>query len=167
MEIRQGGIADLEPVLMTVRACVIDLGKRGIFQWNENYPTPDIIRADIEEGHLYLLSDGNFCAGIIVLNEKQEDEWRAIRWSADNARPLVVHRLLVHPCAQGNGTGRMLMDFALVFATRNGFDSIRFDVYSGNPRLVETYERMGCVRRGEVFFRFRELPFYCYEKTLA
>jgi GNAT superfamily N-acetyltransferase len=149
-------------IMATLAACVADLVRRGIYQWNEDYPGEDVIREDIDRGHLFIIREADLCAGIIVLNELQDAEWSSVPW-APSRRPLAVHRLLVHPDRQREGVGRALMGFAMRRGRELGCDALRFDVYSGNPELVRTYERMGCVRRGEVFFPHRELSFYCYD----
>jgi len=156
-------LADLESIVRTARECVIDLRAKGIAQWNDEYPREDILIQDVEKGNLWLVNDSRRGLAMIVLNEDQDDEWGSVTWSSGHVKPLVAHRLMVAPEFQGRGIARMLMDFALDRAASRGHDVIRFDVYSGNPELVATYERMGCMKRGEVFFIGRDLPFYCYE----
>ena len=154
---------DIPLIMATIEACVRDLIDKGIYQWNDNYPTEQIINSDLEGKFLYLIKNKQECLAIIVINEVQDEEWKKVDWSQSSRKPLAVHRLLVHPRFQKRGLGRRLMDFALKYANENKYDSIRFDVYTGNPGLIDTYEKMGCVKRGEVYFPFRELPFGCYE----
>jgi ribosomal protein S18 acetylase RimI-like enzyme len=89
-----------------------------------------------------------------------------IQWSDNIKKPLIIHRLAVDIKWQNKGIGRKMMDFAIEFAEKKGFGSIRFDVYSGNPGLITTYDKMGCIKKGEVIFPHRDLPFYCYELNL-
>ena len=91
-----------------------------------------------------------------MLNEWQSPEYVELTW--DRARPLVVHRLCVHPERQKTGAARILMDFAETEAARRGYDSIRLDTYTGNPRAVALYERRGYRIAGYVRFRRRKLP---------
>ncbi len=167
MKIQKATINDLPMIMKTTSACVADLLTKGISQWNDNYPTEDIFIRDIDKGDLYIISEDDTCIAVIVINQCQEDEWKKVEWSTRSSRPLVVHRLMVHPGFQMQGVGRELMDFAAGYARGNGFDSIRFDAYSGNPGLLDTYEKMGCVRKGQVYFPHRELLFFCYEVDLG
>ena len=166
MKIELGTINDISKITKTVSYCIIDLIDKKIYQWNENHPTNEIFINDINNNELFIIKDDNICIGVIVLNEHQANEWRTVQWSKLNSRPLIIHRLIVHPAFQRRGIGRTLIDFAINYTKTNKFDSIRFDVYSGNPDLIKTYEKMGCVKRGEVMFPYRELPFFCYELDL-
>jgi len=163
MKIIKAEYKDLIPVMDTVGACVAHLREQGIYQWNEMYPTEKVLEEDIREGTLYIVKYGETCRGMVVLNQVHDTEWKNAHWSEDCENPLCVHRLIVHPEWQNQGVGRALMEFAHSYAVDNNHDCIRFDAYSGNPPLVETYQRMGCKKTGEAIFPYRELPFWCYE----
>ncbi len=163
MKIIKAEYKDLIPVMDTVGACVAHLREQGIYQWNEMYPTEKVLAEDIRAGTLYIVNDGETCRGMVVLNQVHDTEWKNAHWSEDCENPLCVHRLIVHPEWQNQGVGRALMEFAHSYAVDNNHDCIRFDAYSGNPPLVETYQRMGCKKTGEAIFPYRELPFWCYE----
>jgi len=57
-----------------------------------------------------------------------------------------------------------MMVFAESFAANHNFSCIRLDAYTGNPRALALYERLGYQQAGQVFFPRRELPFACFEK---
>jgi len=166
MKIVKAAHKDLRQVMETVRACVAHLREQGIYQWNEMYPTEKVLAEDIRDGTLFILRDDETCRGMVVLNRVHDIEWKDADWSEDCKHPLCVHRLIVHPLWQNRGVGRALMEFAYTHAIHNNHDCVRFDAYSGNPRLVETYRRMGCRRTGEAMFPYRELPFICFEIKL-
>jgi ribosomal protein S18 acetylase RimI-like enzyme len=152
--------------MKTINACVKDLRDRNIYQWNENYPNDEIIKKDIENNSLHIIKIENECLAIIVINEIQDEEWKKVTWSKTNNKPLVIHRLIVHPNSQSKGIGKKLITFAIDYAIQNNYDSIRFDAYSENKNLLEMYERMNCIKKGEVYFPHREKSFYCYERNL-
>ena len=166
MNITLANINDLIQIIETIKMCISDLGKKGIYQWNENYPTEKIIQNDIENNNLYIIKDNCQIISLMTINEVQEKEWETINWSLKNTKPLCIHRLIIHPSWQKKGLGREFLKFAIEFAHNNKNDSIRFDAYSGNPELITTYTKSGCKKRGEVFFPFREMPFYCFEMDL-
>ena len=105
----------------------------------------------------------------MVLNEKQDQEYKEIGWStADEDKNIVVHRLAVHPLEQGKGIGRMLADFAEQWAKENHYDAIRLDTYSQNPRNQKFYMKRGYKDLGSVFLQYKkEHPYYCYELLLG
>ena len=163
MEIILAQQKDIVDILHMINSCVNDLRNNGIFQWDENYPSKTIIKDDIKKKELYAIRHNNKSIAIIVINEFQDKEWETVLWSEKIKKPLIIHRLTVDINWQKKGIGRKLIDFALNYARENKYDSVRFDVYSGNPDLIKTYEKMGCEKKGEVYFPHRELPFYCYE----
>ncbi len=147
--------------------CKLAMEKEGIFQWNQSYPNIEVISSDILRGHSYGLYDENekTCVGVISINTDQEPEYKSVKWE-DIGLVLIIHRLAIAPSHQNNGFARSLMDFAENYGLKNGFTSIRLDAYSGNLRAINFYEKRGYIKRGEIYFAGRDLPFFCLEKKL-
>jgi ribosomal protein S18 acetylase RimI-like enzyme len=166
MNILPASRGDFERILSLLKSCTAHMQSQGIFQWNDYYPTPAIIEADLQEGTLYLLREDSDMRGMIVLNEAQSPEYAQLHWSVDEGRHLVVHQLAVSPRWQRQGIAARLMEFAEDHASQHRYTSIRLDAYSGNPGALALYEHRGYHKVGELFFPRRELPFYCYEKVI-
>jgi ribosomal protein S18 acetylase RimI-like enzyme len=165
MRIVQAQASDVAGIMELLRQCVQHLIASGSDQWDDVYPDAATIADDIHDGSLYMAMDAAACAGIVALDEVQSPEYRQIQWTTPGHRILVVHRLAVRPAMQGQGIADFLMAFAEQYAAKNGYDSIRLDAYTGNPRAIRLYERRGYIRTGQVFFPRRTLPFNCYEKV--
>jgi GNAT superfamily N-acetyltransferase len=73
----------------------------------------------------------------------------------------------VHPNWHKKKIATKIMKFAEDFALENNYISIRLDVYSRNFRGVGLYESCGYKRTGQVHFRNKKPPFFCYEKILT
>jgi ribosomal protein S18 acetylase RimI-like enzyme len=99
-----------------------------------------------------------------VLNEHQDPEYSDVAWAHCEGKALIVHRLSVHPDAQGQNVATRLMDFAEHRAIACGYSAIRLDAFTENPAAVLLYEKRGYRRAGTVVFR--KGPFYCFEKGL-
>lgn len=153
-------------IMRLLSECIKDMDKSGIRQWGDFYPTIDIVTEDVHSKSMYVTKHESQCIGIIALSEKQNAQYKQVKWLTDLGRVLVVYRLAVHPEWQHQGIARRLMDFAEQFAVENNYDSIRLDAYSGNPRAVRFYERRGYKKVGQVYFPKRDMPFYCFEKVL-
>jgi ribosomal protein S18 acetylase RimI-like enzyme len=172
MDVAQAAAVDLDAVMLIVGLCVHQMRDRGSDQWDELYPTREILAGDIAAGNLWVLrearlhetNDTSAIIGAVVLNEAQPPEYAQLTWRG--TKPLVIHRLCVHPDRQGSGAARQLMTFAESRAARHGYDSVRLDTYSGNPRAVALYEGRGYRISGYVRFRRRTLPFICFELPL-
>lgn len=145
--------------------CRTALLEQGILQWDKLYPTAEIVRADIADRRLYLLTLSGICRAVVTIDVKKEAQYSTVLWTT--AEPaLIVHRLCVEPGFQGHGYGRQLMDYVETYARHHRYTSLRLDAYSGNPRAVALYQRLGYHEAGRVFFPRRVLPFKCFELSL-
>ncbi|UCG67989.1 MAG: GNAT family N-acetyltransferase [Thermoplasmata archaeon] len=157
---------DLPEVIDLIFVCVKDMGLRGIHQWDEQYPTPDIFSKDIQDKTLYLAKEGKKIIATLVITDEQELEYIPVDWIVKKGKHLIVHRLAVHPKWQSKGIAKNLMEYAEEHARKNGYSSIRLDTYCKNPRGIGFYEGLGYKRTGEIFFPTHDLPFFCFEKVL-
>jgi len=157
---------DLNSIMNMISECIKSMETQGIYQWNKDYPNFEIIENDIKNGFGYIVRNNNQCVAYAAIDEAQSPEYSQINWSADGSKVLVIHRLCVHPAFQGKGIARRLMNFMEDFAVKNQYSCIRLDAYSENTIALKLYDSMGYQRLGQVFFPFRESPFYCYEKAL-
>lgn len=166
--IEPGRSTDADAILALTRSCGVHLRAQGIDQWDENYPDPARIADDLKQGTLFCYRDSGTIAGIIVLNETQDEEYAHVPWGTTEAQKnLVVHRLAVHPDNQGQGIARQLMDFAEDFAQRQGYDAIRLDTFSRNTRNQRFYLNRGYTEKGLVYLPYKkEHPYHCYELLL-
>ncbi|MCM4160149.1 GNAT family N-acetyltransferase [Antarcticibacterium flavum] len=141
--------------------------EKGIFQWNEHYPSREKLAADIDKEELYVLEEKKEILGIVVLTAHMDEEYIPIEWLTQSGNNLYIHRLATHPGVWGQGYGQSLMDFAEDFARRNNYDSVRLDTFSQNKRNHRFYESRGYKRLGNIFFpKQSEDPFHCYELVL-
>lgn len=167
MLIEKATYSDLEACLLITRSCADEMIKKGIFQWNETYPSKNILHKDIELHQLWKLTKNNTIIGIVVLTKIEDEEYKPVKWLTGNGNNLYVHRLAVHPTYQGQGYAQKLMSFAEKYAVNNNYNSIRLDTFSQNIRNQKFYQKRGYVKLAAIFFPNQsEHPFYCYEKIL-
>lgn len=165
--IRKATSSDVDSILLVTKACAKSMISKGIYQWNEHYPNAAAFEKDIKRNELYVLTNENIIIGTIVISTFMDDEYQSIKWLTPNDKNLYIHRLAVHPDYQGQGLAQKLMDFAEAYGSENGYDSIRLDTFSQNPRNQKFYERRNYKRLGSIYFpKQSEHPFYCYERLL-
>ena len=138
--------------------------EQGIPQWDEIYPNKAILNADIENKQMYLIEAEGRVAGFTVINEDQSSEYTGVAWKYDG-RPLVVHRLTIHPDYQRRRLASHLMDFAEEMAAAENYDCIRLDAFTLNRAAFAMYEKRGYRRAAIV--RFRKGDFFCFEKKIS
>jgi len=155
---------DLPQVLDLVRDVIFDMNKNGNEQWNEEYPKPGLFESDIQNKEMHAMKDGGKIVGIITLSEKQDKQYDDIKWTDRLERPLMVHRLAVHPKWHRKGIATKLMEFAGEYAQKHAYSSIRLDTYHKNERSRAMFLKMGYLRRpGHIHFPECRGPYYCYE----
>ena len=165
--IRKAKLPEIAEILELTRACGKEMASRGIYQWNDSYPSRTVLENDVDRNELYVLEDSGRLLGIIALTNLIDEEYKSVSWLTPNHNNLYVHRLAIDPKYQGLGFAQHLMSFAEDFARKGNFTSIRLDTFSQNPRNQKFYEQRGYSRLGVVYFPNQsEHPFYCYELVL-
>lgn len=157
---------DIDEIMAMVGEAIRQMESESIDQWNEDYPTREVFLSDLSVGTLFGIEQDDKILGIITVNEEQSPEYEELSWEGPNDNVAVIHRLVVHPQYQRQGLARILMDFAEDHAKKGGYDSIRLDAYSKNPRALRLYEQRGYKKIGKVMFPERNSPFFCYELIL-
>jgi GNAT superfamily N-acetyltransferase len=163
--VQAAGEQDVDLVLRLVQACITDMRRSGIEQWDEVYPDRATILGDVHGGTMYLASLDTAPVGALVVNDVQSPEYADVPWTIQAARVAVVHRLMIDPRYQGQGIARQLMNFAEAHAAGLGFDAVRLDAFSANPRALQLYQRLGYHDAGRV--TFRKGVFWCFEKRIG
>lgn len=166
MELVMSDIKDLPGIMNMITKCIECMESQGIYQWNEHYPTQEIIEEDIRREECYLMKKDDEIISYVAINDEQSPECDEVKWITNGEKVLVIHRLCVNPEYQGKGTARKVLKFITDYASDNGYSSIRLDAYSVNRRALNLYENYGFVRTGEIHFPYREYSFYCYEKVI-
>lgn len=165
--IRKAKQTDIEAILTMTKACAKAMIAKGIYQWNEHYPTEVAFINDLKRNELYVLLDRDKIIGSIVISTLMDEEYILIKWLSKNENNIYIHRLAIHPEYQEKGFAKKLMSFAETFAIENNYSSIRLDTFSKNERNQKFYELRGYKRLGDIFFpKQSEFPFYCYELVL-
>ncbi|MDD4796709.1 MAG: GNAT family N-acetyltransferase, partial [Eubacteriales bacterium] len=138
----------------------------GLGQWDENYPNSQGLHWDMEHGNAFVAVLGGRIVGAMTLDDTVEEQYDAIDWQVRG--PIQsIHRLCVHPDAQGGGYAARMVRFAEALAIQRGAAAIRLDTCSDNLRARQLYLNAGYVQRGTCVFPSRpELTFICMEKKL-
>ncbi len=164
MRIRPGVREEVDEIYRIAVSATREMDSQGISQWDDVYPSREMLTDDIAAQHLHVLESDNQMAGFLVIDEDQSPEYSEVDWQYAG-QALVVHRLTIDPAFQGRGLGKRLMHFAEDTATTNGYHCIRLDAFIYNPTALALYNGLGYRKAGIV--HFRKGPFQCYEKQIA
>ena len=165
--IRKAIVQDIPHIKKITEACAQHMIDQGIYQWNKNYPSLEVLTKDVKANNVYVYILKEEIVGTVMFSMEMDDFYCEIDWLTQDAKQLYVHRLAVHPSYQKQGIARGLMDFGEALAKEKKCLSIRLDTFSQNPRNNRFYQARKYQQVGQVFFAQKsEHPFYCYEKLL-
>lgn len=138
--------ADRGSIMDIVRSAQRSLAGLGIDQWQDGYPSEEIIMADIASGDGYVIvaDDGSVAAygAVKVGREADYDDIRGGAWRYDGDY-VVVHRLCVAESFLRSGLASMFFACAAQIARRSGRDIIRVDTHEGNVRMLSLLDKEG------------------------
>ena len=167
MKIRLANDKDIIRVLEITNACANHMINQNIFQWDENYPSQEAFKEDVQNNSLYVIEINNDILGCLCISAKIDDVYKNVKWLTLNERNIYLHRLAIHPDHQGKGLALKLMSYAEEFTIQKGYKSIRLDTFSGNPKNNKFYNLQGYTKLEKIFYRDQsDMPFHCYEKIL-
>ena len=147
-------------------AAVPDQIQKGIYHWDETYPTRDIIENDITGQKCYAVRENGVPAAALRIDGEQHPAYQAIGWKYGEPY-ICVHRLCVHPSFQGRGIARHIMKDVISLYSSLNYAAIRLDTYMLNRIAMKLYEGLGFERRGIVHFEGRgDREFMCFEFKL-
>ncbi|MFC7526668.1 GNAT family N-acetyltransferase [Parapedobacter sp. GCM10030251] len=163
---RKAEITDLHPVWDILQQAIIRRKQEGSNQWQDGYPNPDVIQKDIERGAGFVLTDKNTIIGYVAILVNDEPEYAKIegKWLTDGDF-VVVHRIAIAENHVGKGLAKRILAFVEDYAIDNHIRSVKADTNFDNMAMTKTFEKLGYVYCGEVYFRGS--PRRAYEKVLA
>jgi ribosomal protein S18 acetylase RimI-like enzyme len=164
MKVRSANIVDLELLMGITQRCIKNLDTKGIYQWDEIYPSRKDFQEDIANQTLYVVTSNSSknIAGCICINETEYPGYEKANW--EGFKFFVIHKIMVDPVFENQGIGKAAMCFADEFARSERKDSIRLDCFQKNLKANWFYQKLGYVIKGET--PFRKGMFNLYEKIV-
>jgi ribosomal protein S18 acetylase RimI-like enzyme len=166
MIIRKANKSDLGNIMLMYNSCVAGMIANGIDQWDESYPNTEVIMEDLIAQTYFVAIENDIIIAGINIDQNQDDTYLALDWKDKKNQFLVVHRLAVKVEFWNDGIGKSLMLFTENLVTEKGLNSIRLDTYSGNPKAMEFYRRLGYRELGTIDLKPEKDKYYCFEKII-
>ena len=129
--------------------------ENGRHQWTEDYPSPEIIRGDIESGNAYVLTVcGEVAAyGVVVLNGEPEYANLHDGTWLTYGDYYVVHRMAVAEKFRGKGMAKQFMLGVEYLCDLVCIPSIKVDTNHDNVEMLRMLPEMGYVRCGRIEYK--------------
>ena len=166
MKIRLAKTSDLNSIMKMYKSCVEGMIKNGIDQWDSSYPNSEVIQEDIKNGTYFIGEIEGEIVGGINIDNKQDPTYLDIDWEDTSDSFLVVHRLGVKQELWNKKIGKDLMLFTERLVIEKNLKSIRLDTYSGNPKAMEFYRRLGYKELGTIDLKPNKNKYHCFEKNI-
>ncbi len=165
MEFHRATAADLPTVMGLITQGRAALARRGIDQWQNGYPSPEVIGHDLTRGDGRLVRCGGTAAAYAAFvfdGEPAYERLEAGHWTADGPY-VAVHRLVVGDGFARRGIAAALLREAAREAQARGIRAFRIDTHPDNSYMRALLEKEGFAYRGLVRYEAERLA---YEKIL-
>lgn len=159
MLIRRARIEDIPSILSIVRSAQLSLCELGIDQWQDGYPSREVIEHDIANGVGYVacMEDETVVGyeAVVLSGEETYKQLPDKAWHTSD-RYVVVHRLCVLRECCRRGIAVELMHFAAKRAMENDIHDFRIDTHRGNVRMLAMMQRLGFEHCGRISYESGE-----------
>ena len=108
--------------------------------WDENYPSKELIKSDIQNKNLYVLKKDNKIIAVSFLGKKEEENED---WHLPYTKAYGVARICVSPEFQCKGIATIFMKYLIQEAKNNNVDTMHFHVCTKNISAIKMYQKVG------------------------
>ena len=149
MEIRLAFPNEVDAIMQVIEEAKKCLADAGSDQWQNGYPSTDIIIDDIISGQAYVALEEGELLAYAAVTKSPEETYEAIyeNWQAGESEYLVFHRIAVAADVQGQGVAQTFLEGLI-----EGFDYLDFrsDTHAENKAMQHIFEKLGFKQVGKV-----------------
>ena len=134
MEFRKTLKIDIDRIMDIMHQAQEYLKSRGVDQWQDGYPQPEIILNDIENEESYVAEMDGRVAGTLVISFRGEETYDEIyegEWLS-NDDYCVVHRVAMDINYRGKGLASDMLKYAEQLCKEKNIKSIKIDTHLDN-----------------------------------
>ena len=166
LQFRKASLPEIPQIWEILQKAIQRRKEDGSNQWQDGYPNPEVVKADIEKEVGFVLTEGENLVGYCAVLINDEPAYAGIegKWQS-NVDFVVIHRIAIAQEYLGKGLAKEMMKFIEEFAVQNNIYSVKADTNFDNLAMMKSFEKAGYVYCGEVFFRGSARR--AYEKVLV
>lgn len=165
---------DIPAIMEIISEAQNYFSRKGIQQWQNGYPNPEVISNDIRKGNSYVLveetpesdREGKILATVMISFDG-EPTYAQIdgQWLTDG-RYAVIHRLAVRPELKGRNIAGWVIGQAQQMCAGRNYPSIRIDTHAENHSMQQVAVKNGFQYCGIIIVADGS-PRLAYEKVLS
>lgn len=164
MYLRKAHIEDIEDVMRVFSQARLAQRRAGFRQWEDGYPSIDVLKSDIDRAIGFILDDNGKTAGYIAI-AAYDDEYNRHPELWDVGKDYAVfHRIALSDDYRGKKLSGILFDLAESHALRTGAAFVRIDTGLENKPMQHILSKRGYINLGRCDFIWGER--LAYEKPL-
>lgn len=151
---RLAEVSDVDAIMTIVVQAQQALAALGIDQWQDGYPSHEVILEDIARKVGYVTTEGDIVIGyaaIVLTGEEAYNQIEANKWNTANDY-VVVHRICVSSSARRSGVAIGLMQHAATLARKHSFSAFRIDTHRGNIHMLAMLRKLGFKPTGVIHY---------------
>lgn len=164
--LRLANITDAPRIWEILQYAITKRKEEGSSQWQDGYPNPSVVHADIQKQVGYVLTKDGAIVGYsaILLNDEPAYARLQGKWLTDGDF-FVIHRVAIAEEYIRQGLSARLFELIEDFARKNNVYSIKADTNRDNLAMLGLFDKLGYTYCGEV--HFRTSPRKAFEKVLT
>lgn len=153
MEFQRADLEQLDQIMEIIAEAQLFFGQNGIDQWQDGYPSREVIAADIAAGNSYVvLVEGEVAATAALVfggdpsyAEIYDGEWLT---SQDYG---ALHRIAVRSKYKGQGVAALIIEEMVRICLDRGAGSMRGDTHRDNIPMQRMLQKNGFTPCGVIF----------------
>ena len=158
MTIRKSNDKDISRLCEIFDEARSTIAKLGIDQWQDGYPSKQVIDEDIKLSRSYVIETDGQIYGTFVLVEDGEITYDKIyegHWlTGDSCQSYIaIHRVAISVEKRGSGISGNIVAFASNRAKELGRSSLRIDTHEGNAVMRRMLEKNGFEYCGIIYLQ--------------
>lgn len=168
--IRKSTLNDLDALMPIFDEARGTIAKLGIDQWQNGYPSRDVIADDVAKERSYVVEVNGNIRGTFVLVDDGEVTYDQIydgHWLTgdDSQNYIAIHRVAISVVSRGSGISTEIINYASEYAKKLGRASLRIDTHEGNVVMRRMLEKHGFSLCGTIHLQNGDLR-VAYEKEI-
>ena len=149
---RKSGEVDVDAIMTLIADAQNWFRGQGIDQWQDGYPTRDIILNDVSEGNSYIVECNGTIVATAVISFDGEPTYAEIKgkgWLNENSY-AVVHRVAVADAFRRKGIALEILCYTEMLCRERGVQDIRIDTHADNRAMRALLKKLGYTHCGRI-----------------
>lgn len=153
MEFLRAVEKDAREIINIIKQAQDYFKEQGINQWQDNYPSLEIVENDIKDEKGYVLLKDNIIVGTAVVSFDGEKNYEYIysgKWVSDGVF-AVIHRMAIDNKNKGLGLSSIIINSVERICLEKGVHSIKIDTHKENISMQKMLHKNGFIYCGIIY----------------